>query len=156
MTLPKLKAAVEPGAAPGGREPYLLEAQIGHLLRRAHQRATALFLDGIGEFGLTPTQYAALVKIGEVGEVSQNHLGRLTAMDPATSQGVIRRLNAHGLITVRPDPVDRRRTLLSLSAEGKRVVPLAIECGRAITGRTLAPLDAQEQAVFLDLLKRLT
>src|SRR5258708_3670429 len=148
MSLPKLKAAVEPGTAPRGREPYLLEAQIGHLLRRAHQRATALFLDGIGEFSLTPTQYAALVKIGEVGEISQNHLGRLTAMDPATSQGVIRRLNAHGLIAVRPDPVDRRRTLLSLSAEGKTRVPQAIERVRAITARTLAPPRAGAHAVF--------
>jgi len=32
-----------------------------------------------------------LVKLREVGEPSQNELGRLTAMDPATTQGVIRR-----------------------------------------------------------------
>jgi DNA-binding MarR family transcriptional regulator len=154
MTLPKLKAETASDADPAA-PPYVLEQQIGHLLRRAHQRATALFLAAMGEFELTPTQYAALVKIGEVGEISQNHLGRLTAMDPATSQGVIRRLEAHGLISLRPDPVDRRRTLLSLSAAGRRVVPSAIERGRAITRDTLAPLDAAEQATFLGLLKKL-
>jgi DNA-binding MarR family transcriptional regulator len=135
---------------------YRLEDQIGHLLRRAHQRATAVFLEAMGEIELTPTQYAALVKIGDVGEISQNHLGRLTAMDPATSQGVIRRLHAHGLINVRPDPDDRRRTLLSLSAAGKRVLPAAIAHGRAVTRATLAPLAEDEQAVLLALLKRLT
>src|SRR3954466_4919971 len=102
MSLP-LPADPEPTA----EDPYVLEEQIGHLLRRAHQRATAVFQEAMGDLGLTPTQYAALVKVGEVGEISQNHLGRLTAMDPATSQGVIRRLEAQGLVTLRADPTDR-------------------------------------------------
>src|SRR5258708_20722561 len=107
MSVPKLKAdPASDAVAPAG---YVLEEQIGHLLRRAHQRATALFLETMAELDLTPTQYAALVKIGDVEEISQNHLGRLTAMDPATSQGVIRRLEARGLITLRPDPNDRPR-----------------------------------------------
>jgi DNA-binding MarR family transcriptional regulator len=162
MSVPKLKpdaaaAGSATGDLPAGPPAgsYVLEAQIGHLLRRAHQRATALFQARMDEVGLTPTQYAALVKIGEVGEISQNHLGRLTAMDPATSQGVIRRLQARGLIVLRPDPDDRRRTLLSLNDAGRRLVPTAIARGRAITKDTLAPLEAAEQATLLDLLKRL-
>jgi DNA-binding MarR family transcriptional regulator len=158
MSLP-LKAAPEalPEAVPEAQpqDPYVLEEQIGHLLRRAHQRATAVFQETMGEVGLTPTQYAALVKIGDVGEISQNHLGRLTAMDPATSQGVIRRLEGHGLIALRPDPADRRRTLLSLSPAGKRILDPAIARGRAVTRATLAPLDDDEQARLLSLLKKL-
>ncbi len=154
MILPKLKA--DPASDAADTAGYVLEEQIGHLLRRAHQRATALFLETMAELDLTPTQYAALVKIGEVGEISQNHLGRLTAMDPATSQGVIRRLEARGLIALRPDPNDRRRTLLSLNAAGKRLVPAAIARGRAITAHTLAPLDPEAQAALLGLLKQLT
>ena len=153
MSLPTRKADAEHDGA--AAEPYVLEQQVGHLLRRAHQRATAVFQSQMDPLGLTPTQYAALVKIGEVGEISQNHLGRLTAMDPATSQGVIRRLQAHGLIALRPDPGDRRRTLLSLNEAGTRLVPAAVARGRAITRATLAPLAEDEQAVFLALLKRL-
>jgi DNA-binding MarR family transcriptional regulator len=153
MSLPTLKADAEPDATLA--EPYRLEQQVGHLLRRAHQRATALFQAHMDELALTPTQYAALVKIGEVGEISQNHLGRLTAMDPATSQGVIRRLQAHGLIALRPDPDDRRRTLLSLTEVGARLLPAAVARGRAITRATLAPLAPAERALLLDLLTRL-
>ena len=157
MPLPKLKADTRADAAqaPADRA-YVLEEQIGHLLRRAHQRATALFLEVMDELELTPTQYAALVKIADMGEISQNHLGRLTAMDPATSQGVIRRLEAHGLIALRADPDDRRRTLLSLSGAGRRLLPAAIARGREITEGTLAPLDPEERAAFLALLKKLT
>ena len=71
---------------------YILEQQVGYLLRRAHQRASAIFADLIGEVRLTPMQYGALVKIHDLGEVTQNLLGRLVAMDPATINGVVSRL----------------------------------------------------------------
>jgi MarR family transcriptional regulator, lower aerobic nicotinate degradation pathway regulator len=87
---------------------YVLEHQAGHLLRRAHQRHTTIFQDGMGDVQLTPTQYAALVKIRDTGQISQNQLGRLTAMDPATIQGVVQRLAARGLVDRTPDLHDRR------------------------------------------------
>jgi len=97
---------------------YLLEDQVGHLLRRAHQRHTAIFQATIGDDQLTPLQFAALMKLADVDETSQNQLGRLTAMDAATMQGVIKRLIARGLILRRPDPDDRRRLLLTLTEDG--------------------------------------
>ncbi len=56
-------------------------------------------------------QFAALVRLRDLGGVSQNQLGRLIAMDAATMQGVIKRLAARGLIRRRPDPNDRRRLI---------------------------------------------
>ena len=61
------KAMAEPAGAAGD---YRLEAQIGHLLRRAHQRATAIFQTEIGDGNVTPTQFAALVRLLEEGETS--------------------------------------------------------------------------------------
>ncbi len=135
---------------------YRLEAQIGHLLRRAHQRATSIFQAEIGDGNVTPTQFAALVRLLEEGETSQNHLGRLTAMDPATIQGVIRRLVERHLIETRPDTDDRRRTLLRLSGEGRELVARLLPNGPRVSAETLSPLDADEQRTLLALLKRLT
>lgn len=134
---------------------YVLEDQIGHLLRRAHQRASAIFQETMAD-GLTPQQYAALVKIGDFGAVSQNRLGRAVAMDPATSQGVAQRLLAKGLIRRTDDPEDRRRTMLSLTDEGAALVERLVPLGKIVTDETLKPLTAEEQRVFLDLLKKLT
>ncbi|MDJ0947504.1 MAG: MarR family winged helix-turn-helix transcriptional regulator [Alphaproteobacteria bacterium] len=133
----------------------MLEDQIGHLLRRAHQRASAIFMDRIGNARLTPTQYAALVKIQDEGEVSQNQLGRLTAMDPATIKGVVERLCARDLVASHRDPTNQRRLILTLTAAGQRVVDQAIPRGREITDSTLAPLSAGEQRRLIALLKRL-
>lgn len=135
---------------------YVLEQQIGYLLRRAHQRATAIFLAELGDaHQLTPTQFAALVKLYDLGEESQNELGRLTAMDPATIQGVIRRLAARRLLERSADPADRRRTTLRLTARGRALVERTIPLGLRVSARTLDPLTAQEKAQFLRLLERL-
>jgi len=135
---------------------YVLERQIGHLLRRAHQRATAIFLAELGEAqGVTPTQFAALVKLHDLGEQSQNELGRRTAMDPATIQGVIRRLAARRLIERSAHPADRRRATLRLTKRGLALVERAIPLGLRVSAKTLAPLTGAERARFLRLLERL-
>jgi MarR family transcriptional regulator, lower aerobic nicotinate degradation pathway regulator len=139
------------------RDGYVLEAQIGHLLRRAHQRATAIFLAELGDaHGVTPTQFAALVKLYDLGEQSQNELGRLTAMDPATVQGVVRRLAARRLIARSGDPADRRRSRLRLTAAGRALVERTLPLGFTVSARTLAPLAPRERARFLKLLQRLS
>ena len=138
-------------AGPG----YVLEDQVGHLLRRAHQRHAAIFQDMIGDPQLTPLQFAALVKLHDLGEVSQNELGRRTAMDAATMQGVIKRLRARGLIDRMPDARDRRRVVLSLTADGRSLIAAVLANGRAISDETLAGLDEAERRSFLALLKRL-
>jgi DNA-binding MarR family transcriptional regulator len=136
-------------------EDYVLEEQVGHLLRRAHQRHAAIFQERIGDAQLTPLQFAALVKLRDLVEVSQNQLGRLTAMDAATMQGVIKRLAARGLIERRPDPDDRRRLLLRLSGEGRSVLDNCLPNGHAISDETLEPLTGAEQRAFLELLRKI-
>lgn len=151
------RSATEAAAAATGRPPesYALDGQVGHLLRRAHQRHTGMFQEMIGEAQLTPMQFAALVRLEQDGPLSQNHLGRLTAMDPATVQGVIRRLEERGLIDRVADQEDRRRMILRASAAGtalaRSLYPIALQ----ISDRTLAPLTASERAQFLALLRRL-
>jgi DNA-binding MarR family transcriptional regulator len=148
---PEIKTA--PASMPDG---YVLEDQVGHLIRRAHQRHTALFIAMIGDAQVTPTQYAALVKLYEMGELSQNHLGRLTAMDPATIQGVIRRLTGRKLISHRPDKNDKRRRCLSLTSSGREPVEQLLANGPKVSKATLDPLSPTEQQQFLALLKRIT
>lgn len=150
------RAELSSNAANADQADYHLEDQVGHLLRRAHQRHTAIFQSTIGDDQLTPLQFAAMMKLADVGETSQNQLGRLTAMDAATMQGVIKRLIARGLIERRPDPDDRRRLLLTLTGAGEALVAEATGRGHLITDQTLEPLTAGERQTFLKLLRRLT
>ena len=134
---------------------YRIEEQVGYLLRRAHQRASAIFQVGIGDPNITPTKYSSMVKLNEYTELSQNLLGRLVGMDKATMQGVVRRLKERGLVESRPDPGDARRTLLSLTTEGQRLVNRLLINGPAVSRETLKSLTVQEQRQLLDLLSKI-
>ena len=133
---------------------YVLDEQVGFLLRQINQRHGALFADAMGH-ELTPTQWAALAKLAEMGVCSQNQLGRFTAMDVATIKGVVDRLIRDGHAETHPDPEDGRRFRVALTDQGRetyeRLVPVAFK----ISAATLDALLPKERLEFLRLLKKL-
>jgi DNA-binding MarR family transcriptional regulator len=147
-----LRAVVERRAS----RPYRLDASTGHLLRRAHQRYQALFQEHAAGLGLTGPQFAALVKLSELGRATQNHLGRLVAMDPATAQGVVRRLIARGFVRSAQDPMDRRTLVLTLTEEGHAVLEEARLAGARAHETLLDPLSEGERQLLMALLARLS
>ncbi|MBV1902460.1 MAG: MarR family transcriptional regulator [Marinosulfonomonas sp.] len=135
-------------------EEYRLDEQIGHILRRASQRHASIFQARMAD--LTPTQFAAVIKLAEIGECSQNRLGRLTAMDVATIKGVVDRLHKKGFVTLRPDQTDKRRTLISLTQNGVARIDELHRTGASISSDTLDPLSTSERRNFLRLLQKIT
>ncbi len=134
---------------------YVLDDQVGYVLRLASQRHAILFQKHvIGN--LTPAQFSTLLRISQHGAVSQNHLGRLAATDVATIKGVVDRLKAKKLIETSADKTDKRRTLISLTAQGRELIEKLKENGRDITEATLAPLSPDERSTLLRLLKKIS
>jgi DNA-binding MarR family transcriptional regulator len=147
-------AAEDGGGTRRARRRYVLDTQAGFLLRKAQQRHLSIFAAHMAE-GLTAQQFAALVKLAEAGPSSQNSLGRQTAMDNSTINGVVKRLLQRGLVEKYPSEEDHRLHMLRLTQEGwrvhDRVLPLAAE----ITRLTLAPLSRTEQTTLLRLLRKI-
>ena len=133
---------------------YRLDEQVGFLLRRVNQRHLSVFAEVIPE--VTTTQLAALAKLAELGPMSQNQLGRATAMDAATIKGVVGRLVTRRLVTTVPSAEDRRRLIVELTPEGRALFDDLRRRGLEATQRTLAPLAPAERERFLTLLRRLT
>jgi DNA-binding MarR family transcriptional regulator len=67
----------------------------------------------------------------------------------------IDRLEAAGLVARKPDPDDRRGTLVRLTAKGKSVLDAAADKHVANEERLLAALSAREQQQLGELLKKL-
>jgi MarR family transcriptional regulator, lower aerobic nicotinate degradation pathway regulator len=143
-----------PGRPDPAKGRYVLDEQVGFLLRVAMQRHTAIFMSRMVE-GLTQTQFAAMAKLLEVGACSQNHLGRLIYLDGATIKGVVDRLRARRFVTSQGDPQDKRRRAIALSETGRRVAEAAVVVAAEITAETLAPLTQEEQRTVQRLLKKL-
>ncbi len=151
--LPQEPEEAEPGARRGRRR-YALDGQAGFLLRRAQQRHLSIFAAHMAE-GLTAQQFAALAKLAENGPTSQNALGRQTAMDNSTINGVIKRLHQRGLVEKFPAPEDNRLHMLRLTEEGMRVLDRVLPMAIEITRLTLAPLSRSEQQTLLRLLRKI-
>lgn len=149
MSREKLIATPDPE-----RTGYVLDEQVGFLMRVAMQRHTSIFMSRMIE-GLTQTQFAAMAKLHEVGPCSQNHLGRLIYLDAATIKGVVDRLSVREFVTALNDPNDRRRRAVALTERGREVTEAAMKVAAEITAATLTPLTADEQRLVTRLLKKL-
>lgn len=135
-------------------EDYVLDDQVGFLMRVAVQRHTAIFMSRMVE-GLTQTQFAAMAKLLEVGPCSQNQLGRRIYLDAATIKGVVDRLRTRGFVQTCADAGDRRRRAVTLTERGRAVADKAVLVAAEITEATLAPLTPDEQQAIVRLLRKL-
>ena len=132
---------------------YRLDDQVGYKLRLASQRHLEIFSQHLSD--ITPTQFSILARLYEVGETSQNQLGRLVAMDAATTKGVIARLLEKKLVEARADPNDARRLQISLTEAGRELTIDAIEKARKITEDTVANLNGHDVKRLLELLDKI-
>jgi DNA-binding MarR family transcriptional regulator len=146
-------ARKKPRAAPP--EDYRLQSQVGFLLRKAHQAASEAFVATMDGNDVTPRQFSVLVTLLQRGETGLGLLGDLTAMDPATLLGVVRRLAGRKLLTVRGDPDDGRRRIARLTRQGSDLAATLISLGPQVSQRILADFTAAEQATLLAFLERL-
>ena len=140
-----------PTVSPTG---YVMEKQLGFLMRVAMQRHTAIFMSRMVH-DLTQTQFAALAKLVEVGTCSQNQLGRLIYLDAATIKGVIDRLRVRKFVMIEGNPKDRRRSMIAVTKNGRRVAAKAIAMAHRITKETIKPLKPTEQRQIVRLLRKL-
>lgn len=127
----------------------------GHLARRLQQAHYLLWNTMVSE-EITSPQFAVLNALVAEPGLDQRTVGERVGLDRSTIAEVISRLSRRGLIDKVRDPQDGRRSLLRLTDEGTRV-------HRKLTVRTarmnqifLAPLSADEQAVFFDLIQRVS
>ena len=133
---------------------YDLLAHPAHVIRRAHQRATMRFQEVMNEKNLTPTQMAALATIMQYGQLSQNQLGRLTAMDPSTISIVVRKLLEHGLVVRSNSASDQRLSIIRLTDSGVRYTTPLLSQSIEVGCRVLSPLTPDEQQIFMELLHK--
>ena len=127
----------------------------GHLIRRAHQLAVAIFMEETSDFGVTPVQFAILnALIDDPGE-DQVTLAGQVAFDAATFGSVIGRLESKGWVRREADEQDRRRKLLWITPEGEAAAQAMKRAVAKAQTRILGPLDARERQQFVALMGKL-
>ena len=111
-----------------------IDDQPGHNIRRLHQISVGIFLQELGEMGITPVQYAALQTVATHPGIDQRTLARTIALDTSTTGGVVDRLEARGCVERRTSPEDRRarQPLLPAAKNGFTRARLEVEVAAQI------------------------
>lgn len=132
-----------------------LTALPGHQIRRLQQIAVGLFMEETAAHDMTPVQFAALAAVDRQPGVDQRTLARTIGLDTSTIAGVVDRLERRALMQRNPDPDDRRVRRLTLTPAGQALLKAVLPAMRRAQARILAPLQADEQRQFMQLLDRL-
>src|SRR5262245_28259163 len=106
-------------------------------------------------FGLSVNGWKLLSVIEYFGPLSASDAGAHTSLEPAKVTRGIDALAEQGLVLRREDPVDRRRTILSLSAKGKRIHDKIEQVSRALEQELLRVLSSAEREALDRVLDKL-
>ncbi|HET7855963.1 MAG TPA: MarR family transcriptional regulator [Gaiellaceae bacterium] len=99
---------------------------------------------------------AALRRAGPPYELSPTRLMQATLLSSGGMTKRLDRLVGAGLVERRPDPADRRGTLVRLTRRGKATVDKAVEAHVANEARLLRPLSRADRRELNDLLRKLS
>jgi DNA-binding MarR family transcriptional regulator len=98
---------------------------------------------------------AALRRAGPPYELNPTELMRATLLSSGGTTKRLDRMAEAGLIERRPDPQDRRGTLVRLTARGRRSIDEAVDVHIANEERLLAGVSTAERRVLDDVLRKL-
>jgi MarR family transcriptional regulator, lower aerobic nicotinate degradation pathway regulator len=116
-----------------------------YALAQLHRTAKARVDAALSEKGLSARTYGVLVCLGEYGELSQQQVGDRVAIDRSDLVKLIDQLEALGRVERRPDLADRRRHVLSLTANGTRALREADQTLEGLTAEIFVNLSAAER-----------
>lgn len=133
--------------------PVDIDLQPGYAIRRLHQISVGIFLQSVGEGGVTPVQYAALQVVSNLPGIDQRTLARNIALDTSTTGGVVDRLEARGWLERRTSPQDRRARQLFLTRAGDQTLAETIPAMLRAQEQILAPLTESQRKVFMRMLQ---
>lgn len=134
---------------------YDFTDQVGHLLRKVYQRHVAIFQQNVGDSQLTAVQFITLCAIRDMGPSAQTELVRMTAVDQATIRGVVDRLKARDLVSLSPDPHDKRKVIVTLSAAGEALVNQTVPGAQRVSELTYGALNPAERVALNFLLNKM-
>ena len=99
-------------------------------LQRAARAIGRRFDDALRPVGLTHGQYSLLISLNRPEPPRIGDVARLLAMDRTTLTANVKPLERRGLLTVSPDPDDRRSRRLGLTDAGRDLLSQAVPIWR--------------------------
>ena len=96
-----------------------------HLLKRAVQYSSHLYMDEVGKSGLTHRQFTVLAAVDTLDGKSQTELVKSTGIDRSTLADLVARLMEQGHLQRKRSKEDARTNAVRLTPVGKKTLRMA-------------------------------
>jgi DNA-binding MarR family transcriptional regulator len=123
-----------------------------HMLKRAAQYASQLYMEGVGKSGLTQRQFTVLLAVDSNDGTSQTSLVKLTGIDRSTLADLVARLMAQGYIQRRRTKDDGRTNSIRITAAGKKMLKTAQPGAEDVDKQLMADIPSSHRRPFNEVL----
>lgn len=125
------------------------------VLARAFDAVNRHSRTSIARFGLGVTEFGVLEVLYHKGELPVCQVQQRILVESSSTTYVVDKLYKRGLVRRRPSPSDRRVTLLSLTAAGRRIIERIFPHHAEIMRHAVGALSPTEQDRAIELLRAL-
>jgi len=133
-----------------------VDGYLGYLLGQANHALYKEFDGHVRAAGLTSIEWRVLATLHDGEPLTVSQLADEVLSKQPTVTKLVRRMGEQGWLALRDDPADQRRTLVSVTPAGKRLVRPLVDKARDHEARLLRTLGAAEKAALQKLLLKLT
>jgi DNA-binding MarR family transcriptional regulator len=127
-----------------------------HQLLKLTNRLMAPFSTHLAHrYKISLNEFRLLMTIGNLGRSASHELAELTGVTVMSVSRAVQTLQRHGRLTVEPDPHNRRRKVLRLTPEGRRLYELMRPQTHAVADYLLSDLPEADLAKLDELVCKL-
>lgn len=128
---------------------------LGYLLGQANHALYKDFDAQVRAAGLSSIEWRVLATLHDGPPLTVSQLAHEVLSKQPTATKLVRRMADQGWVTLLADPDDQRRTLVTTTAAGRKLVRPLLEKARGHEAQMLRTLGASEQAALKKLLAKL-
>ena len=136
--------------------PRFVDGYLGYLLGQANHALYRAFDGQVRAAGLTSIEWRVLATLHDGRPLTISELAHEVLAKQPTVTKLVQRMGEQGWLSLHGDPADQRRTLVSVTGCGRRLVKPLVDKAREHEARLLRSLAADEKAALRKLLAKLT
>ena len=135
--------------------PRFVDGYLGYLLGQANHALYKEFDGHVRAAGLTSIEWRVLATLHDGEPLTVSQLAHEVLSKQPTVTKLVQRMGDQGWVSLQGDPADQRRTLVTATPAGKRLVKPLVAQARRHEARVLRSLGSTEKAALLQLLEKL-
>ena len=145
---------LSPVEIPTAIDNAFLESLIGYNARRAALAVIGVFMERMAPYGLRVVDFSVLTLITHNPGITSRQLSSMLAILPPNLVGMIRQMQARGLIEKRPHPNDRRAQGLYATAAGEQLQAQTQQVVSTLESEAVTQLTPEERHTLIRLLRK--